>query len=159
MTLAIAPMEASYSPTGIALMCCFLRYDTISSPIVRSSHFHLYQQRLYEIMLELVKEYPPALQPEYLAAAKSWRFPYWDWAAKKQVKNVPTKYDYTVPQIVLPKTVRVEVSRGSWTALETIPNPMYAFHLPDDIPMGSPAYGDNGLQSDGGFYVSILIVS
>ena len=107
-------------------------------------------------MLELVKEYPPAHQPEYLAAAKSWRFPYWDWAAKKQVKNVPTKCDYTVPQIVLPKTVPVEVSRGSWTAVETIPNPMYAFHSPDDIPMGSPVYGDNGLESDGGFHVSIF---
>ena len=42
IALAIAPMEASSSPTGIALMCYFSRYDTILSSIVRTSHFHLY---------------------------------------------------------------------------------------------------------------------
>lgn len=114
-------------------------------------------------MLDLVKEYPPATQSDWLTAAQEWRLPYWDWAAKKARSILePTVSIYDVPLIVKPRDVRVEVPEGDTTVFKRIPNPMYCFQTADGARMGD--YGENGLtpvedkvdKKPVTFYVSIL---
>lgn len=82
------------------------------------------QQRLYEIMRnEIIPGYPENQQAALQAAADTWRFPYWDWAQKKQRSpGQPANYD--VPLIVKPANVDVLTPTGK----TTIANPVYAFH-------------------------------
>jgi tyrosinase len=89
------------------------------------------QQRLYEIMVDVViPSFPKDKQAELTAAANAWRFPYWDWAAKK-VRDPSKPAGYYVPLIVENKMINVVTPLGP----TIIPNPMYAFTTP--FPMGT----------------------
>jgi len=96
------------------------------------------QQRIYEIMTEeVIPTFPADQQANLTAAANAWRLPYWDWAATKVRGS--SEPDYTVPLIVLKKSIEVSTPTGQ----TTIKNPMYSFTTPR--PMGD--YGINSLQS------------
>jgi len=112
-------------------------------------------------MLEIIKDYPDDIKPDWLAAARAWRLPYWDWAQKKfrlsgGWRGIP-EYIYDLP--IIAKNPSVEVTDGN--VQKTIPNPFYKFTTPDGKTMGS--YGNLGLTAvtdDGVTYpVSIVVVN
>ncbi|KAI8159639.1 hypothetical protein K4K49_007537 [Colletotrichum sp. SAR 10_70] len=60
----------------------------------------LWEQVIYELMKEEAEKFPASERSSMLESAKSWRFPYWDWALKKKDPKQGGKKDYTVPLII-----------------------------------------------------------
>ncbi|KAI1120171.1 tyrosinase [Nemania abortiva] len=82
----------------------------------------LYEQRLYEIMVnEIIPKYP-AYKDKYLEAARTWRLPFWDWA----------KRNTRIPQLCRYK--KVNISFGGEPKFE-LENPLYQFRMPNDKKM------------------------
>ncbi|KAI1478180.1 tyrosinase [Daldinia eschscholtzii] len=82
----------------------------------------LYEQRLYEIMVnEIIPEHPKH-KNEYLEAARTWRLPFWDWAKHSKV-----------PKMV--RWRRVEITIGGNPPV-IIDNPLHQFKMPNDKRMG-----------------------
>ena len=96
----------------------------------------LYEQRLYEIMLDLIPQtFAARDQAAMMHAAKSWRLPFWDWASKKpdwdpeypeNPKNIEPKVGLNVPYLLTLPMVEVKTMTGS----NKVPNPMWRFVLP-----------------------------
>ena len=96
----------------------------------------LYEQRLYEIMRELIpRTFTSDDQAAMFHAAETWRLPFWDWAMKKPAwdptnpdspKNRGPNVGPNVPFLLTQKTVEVKTRTGAATA----PNPMYKYILP-----------------------------
>ncbi|KZT35124.1 Di-copper centre-containing protein [Sistotremastrum suecicum HHB10207 ss-3] len=108
-------------------------------PLWHRSYMLLFEQRLFEIMRDdVIPEFPQNQQAALLTAANQWRFPYWDWAAKKARAGSNTPV-YDVPTIVTLPNIEVLTPTG----LRTISNPVYAFKTA--IAMGDPSLGANGL--------------
>ncbi|KAJ8126913.1 hypothetical protein O1611_g6723 [Lasiodiplodia mahajangana] len=81
----------------------------------------LYEQRLYEIMVnEIIPKYP-AYKDKYLEAARTWRLPYWDWAKNPRI-----------PQMA--RYAKVKISFGGEPKFE-LENPLYQFRMPNDKKM------------------------
>ncbi|KAI1177287.1 tyrosinase [Nemania sp. FL0916] len=81
----------------------------------------LYEQRLYEIMVnEIIPKYP-AYKDEYLKAARTWRLPFWDWAKNPKI---PKMARYKSIWITFGGEPQVEIS-----------NPLYQFRMPNDKKM------------------------
>ncbi|KAI0444390.1 tyrosinase [Xylaria telfairii] len=81
----------------------------------------LYEQRLYEIMVnEVIPKYP-AYKDKYLEAARTWRLPFWDWAKNPRI-----------PEMVRYKTIGITF--GGEPKME-IANPLYQFRMPNDKKM------------------------
>ncbi|KAI1819881.1 tyrosinase [Xylaria intraflava] len=95
----------------------------------------LYEQRLYEIMVnEIIPRYP-AYKDEYLEAAHTWRLPFWDWAKNPRV-----------PGLARPR--EIGITFGGKPKI-TIKNPLYQFRMPNDKPM--KAFGVGSIVDfDGG---------
>ncbi|KAI1290962.1 tyrosinase [Xylaria venustula] len=95
----------------------------------------LYEQRLYEIMVnEIIPKYP-AYKEKYLEAARSWRLPYWDWAKNPKV-----------PRFARYKKINLTI--GGEPSVE-IANPLYQFRMPNDKKM--KVYGVGSIVDfDGG---------
>ncbi|KAL2825783.1 hypothetical protein BDW59DRAFT_145909 [Aspergillus cavernicola] len=88
----------------------------------------LYEQRLYEIMVdEIIPTYPPKDQLGLRAAADTWRLPYWDWAVNPKIPWLATQPELQISLL---------------DQLETIPNPLYQFRMPDGKPMEAHGVGD-----------------
>lgn len=83
-------------------------------------------------MKKEVNEFDEADRPELLAAAKTWRFPYWDWALKK--KTGPKTSDYDVPQVIKSDTVKIR--RPGKAEEEEYPNAFWQFVMLDRTAMG-----------------------
>jgi tyrosinase len=75
----------------------------------------LLEMTLYKIIQNLATKFPQALQGKYVAAAKDFRLPYWDWASKL-TPDFPTS-------ISSPQATVVNVDG----ATKNIPNPLYQF--------------------------------
>jgi tyrosinase len=103
----------------------------------------LYEQRLYEIMRDLIPTtFASADHAAMFHAAETWRLPFWDWARKKPTwdasnpdspKNDPGNpvnlgpgTGPNVPFILTQKTVEVKTK----TEAASVPNPMWRFILP-----------------------------
>ncbi|KAI1191479.1 tyrosinase [Nemania serpens] len=81
----------------------------------------LYEQRLYEIMVnEIIPKYP-AYKDKYLEAARTWRLPFWDWAKNPRV---PTMARYKTIGITFGGEPKMEIA-----------NPLYQFRMPNDKKM------------------------
>ncbi|KAI0409928.1 tyrosinase [Xylaria palmicola] len=95
----------------------------------------LFEQRLYEIMVnEIIPKYP-AYQQKYLEAARTWRTPFWDWAKNPRI---PTMCRY--------KTLGISFGGEPKVMLD---NPLYQFKMPNQKPM--KAYGVGSVVNfDGG---------
>ncbi|KAF8453281.1 hypothetical protein BDZ91DRAFT_749645 [Kalaharituber pfeilii] len=102
----------------------------------------LFEQRIYEIMQEIVQEYPENERARYKAAADTWRLPYWDWAELKH--RDPAKPPiYDIPLLVQPATIEVH---GPCGPVKLDPNPLAKFTVP-----GGKAFGDLGRYKVNGF--------
>ena len=82
------------------------------------AYLALFEQTLYQHIVETVNEFPAGAQRQrYAAAALSWRFPYWDWAAP------PADGESVYPASMQSPTINVTTPNG--TAM--IHNPLYSY--------------------------------
>lgn len=80
----------------------------------------LFEQTLFEHMVDAVNEFPRGSQRQrYASAVLSWRFPYWDWAAP------PPSGQSVWPASLQSPTVDVTMPNGT----NTIPNPLYSYQF------------------------------
>lgn len=80
----------------------------------------LFEQSLFEHMVDAVNEFPRGAQRQrYASAALSWRFPFWDWAA------APPAGESVWPVSLQLPTVDVTMPNGT----NTIPNPLYSYQF------------------------------
>ncbi|PGG97210.1 hypothetical protein AJ79_09293 [Helicocarpus griseus UAMH5409] len=124
-----APRKPKWEKRGIAPMpiICFLHG---TGHIYYSSR----HQRLYEIMInDIIPQYPEKDQSTLRYAADTWRLPYWDWAANPKIPWLATE-----PQLQV----------SLLEELETIPNPLYQFRMPNGKNMASEGVGDVKLQGE-----------
>jgi tyrosinase len=103
----------------------------------------LYEQRLYEIMLEIIATIPEDQQAPWKLAASQWRLPYWDWAAVQPYIN-----NYGVPELLTLQKVNIVLPKSN---LQKVPfdNPLWKFTNPSGTPMGDSSMGDVAIQADG----------
>ncbi|KAF4626245.1 hypothetical protein G7Y89_g11919 [Cudoniella acicularis] len=100
-------------------------------PLWHRPYLLLYEQRIYEIMVD---EVIPELRldqegaDKFLNAAKKWRLPFWDWAKNPKM-----------PDLLCWPTIKIGLIR------KTIDNPLYKFKMPKGKKMG--AYGVGTLKS------------
>ena len=84
------------------------------------AYLALFEQTLYQHIVEAVNEFPAGSQrQQYAAAALSWRFPYWDWAAP------PADGESVYPASMQSPTINVTTPNG--TAI--IHNPLYSYQF------------------------------
>lgn len=84
------------------------------------AYLALFEQTLYEHIVAVVNEFPAGAQrQQYAAAALTWRFPYWDWAA------LPSDGGSVFPSSMSSPTVNVTTPNG--TAI--IHNPLYSYQF------------------------------
>ena len=112
----------------------------------------LYEQRLYEVMRDLIpREFATQDQAAMFRAADTWRLPFWDWAAKKpdwdptnpeNPQNVGPVVGLNVPYLLTQKTVYVKSKTGS--AVE-MPNPMWKY-----TPPTGKTFGNHGITNEEG---------
>ena len=78
----------------------------------------LFEQILFEFIIECVNEFPPGeLRDRYAQAALLIRLPYWDWAVK------PENNGSCLPDIVMQPLIDVVMPNGT----ATIDNPLYSY--------------------------------
>lgn len=101
----------------------------------RSAHSHIcaiesligfahHQRRLWNYAQAIAQTYPDAKRATYVAAAQTFRVPYWDWA---QDAKLPTCMTTTVITINAP------------TGSKTITNPLYTYTFNPTTAKGFPA--------------------
>ncbi|KAG8667848.1 hypothetical protein FPOAC2_13050 [Fusarium poae] len=102
----------------------------------------LWEQVIYELMKVEAESFTDEKErKELLEAAKSWRFPYWDWAAKKPDSNNPEgKRDYNVPLVI--QTQKVSVRLPSGLGFGEVENAFYQFTMPGMKAMGDDSLGN-----------------
>ncbi|KAK4696632.1 hypothetical protein P7C71_g1311, partial [Lecanoromycetidae sp. Uapishka_2] len=110
----------------------------------------VFQQLLYENMLELISKWPinDREKETWRAAASQFRLPYWDWAQKQVYTG-----DYGLPQICTQDTWNI-VKPGANGAKEPFDNPLTGFINPkkdslgQSVPMGDKSMGPNAIGDD-----------
>ncbi|KAI9868865.1 MAG: hypothetical protein M1813_004716 [Trichoglossum hirsutum] len=140
--LPYMPWNESSLPQSVPVV----GYCTHNSTLFPSWHrpyVTLFEQRIYEIMVnKIIPDDMPedqTTQDSLKAAAKAWRFPYWDWAAHNEV-----------PILCQNQSVGVYTKAGP----ATIKNPMYQYDLPPGKTfgtMGPPSNQNYVLRSADGF--------
>ncbi|KAF0317000.1 tyrosinase [Colletotrichum asianum] len=111
----------------------------------------LWEQVIYELMKEEVKNFPVNEHGAFLEAAKSWRFPYWDWARKKIDPEQGDSPMYGIPRVIRQEKVRVRIPGGPGPDKKyaEVQNAFYKFTMPPTMnkPKGTPM-GDEYLKGD-----------
>ena len=98
-------------------------YCTHSSTLFPTWHrpyVALFEQVLHGILQDIAWSFPGPSQSKYVAAASTWRLPYWDWAEPSSAGQ------NTMPSAISNSSfIEVETPTGS----ETIPNPLYRYNF------------------------------
>jgi hypothetical protein len=94
------------------------------------------QQRIYEIMLEIIARSDSAAvdRTVWEDAARNWRLPYWDWGVKQTYIE-----DYGLPEIFTKE--RIPILNFDQTTTTNIVNPLWKFSNPTGVPMGHRSMG------------------
>ncbi|OTB01835.1 hypothetical protein M426DRAFT_265564 [Hypoxylon sp. CI-4A] len=110
----------------------YCKHNSYLFPTWHRAYMMLFERRISDIMLEEAETRSNETE-EWVLAAKRWRLPYWDWAAKSKL-----------PDLVRHEKIRVIKSwKGQGQPqFEELDNPMYRFQMPGHKPMGDNAYGD-----------------
>lgn len=98
------------------------RLTTIQEPLFLPWHrpyVLLFEEQLVQHATEIAETYPDSVRDEYVAAAKSLRAPYWDWAA-----------DSTVPPASVPSTLTINVAGDDGVQSSSVPNPLQTYNMP-----------------------------
>ena len=104
------------------------------------------QQVIYELMKEEAQKFAPSDIEALLDAAKSWRFPYWDWAMKKPDPSQGGKYDYNVPLVIRQRKVSIRLPFGG--GFGEVDNAFYQFTMPNNIAMGDESLASKDKLTD-----------
>lgn len=97
-------------------------YCTHSSILFLTWHrpyLALYEQALYAIIQQVATQFPAAIRGRYVAAAQTFRIPYWDWAAKGPGSAFPSSISSQQATII-------DVDG----ATKQISNPLYSYQFP-----------------------------
>ncbi|CAG7556435.1 unnamed protein product [Fusarium equiseti] len=92
----------------------------------------LWEQVIYEMMKKEAGKFDEQDREQLLEAAKSWRFPFWDWALKKQGPGKGGKYDYHIPLVIQVEEVYIRSPAG----FSTVKNAFYQYNMPGGVTMG-----------------------
>lgn len=98
-------------------------YCTHSSILFLTWHrpyLALYEQALYAIIQGIASQFPDSVRARYVAAAKDFRLPYWDWAA-----NVGSASAF--PASISSATATIVDTDG---ATKVVNNPLYSYMFP-----------------------------
>ncbi|KAI0398042.1 Di-copper centre-containing protein [Xylariaceae sp. FL0594] len=112
----------------------YCTHDSLLFPCWHRPYVLLFEQALYQIMIEeIIPKLPGLLQSKWQSYAATWRLPYWDWALKK-TRDGKTSPVYDIPLIAKEPRIGVyDLSDG--TSVVYIDNPMYKFTMPGKAPM------------------------
>jgi tyrosinase len=106
---------------------------------------------------DVIPKYDEATQATLKEEAAKFRFPYWDWAAKKPRADPETgviSMIYDLPLIVQQEKVQVSSPDGEIT---TIPNPLWCFRVSPDASMGEYGITPVQMSDDGEPYEAIPV--
>lgn len=116
-------------------------YCTHSSTLFPTWHrpyVALFEQIIHGIVQEIAWNFPGPSQSKYVAAASTWRLPYWDWAAPSPAGQ------NTMPSVISNSSfIEVMTPTGS----QTIPNPLYRYHFHPLDNSQLPDFPVSGLSS------------
>ncbi|CAG8971787.1 hypothetical protein HYALB_00001896 [Hymenoscyphus albidus] len=122
-------------------------HGNVTFPPWHRPYVALYEQRLYEIMKQIIPTTFAAQDHAALIhAADTWRLPYWDWAEKKpdwSAPNDPSKFGPNAPYIITVPQVEVLTKTG----VALVDNPMWKFNLPQIHP-DKPTFGHYGVKKE-----------
>lgn len=122
----------------------YCTHGSVLFPTWHRPYLMLYEQRLYEIMLEIIERDVPQDEKDlWKLQAAQWRLPYWDWAAKRAYIN-----DYGVPNLLTQEEVEIMLPRGT---SKRMPNPLWVFRNPAGIPMGDEKMKLNAVHDSSGY--------
>ena len=93
-------------------------------------------------MLVIIREFNSSRRPKYLAAAKAFRLPYWDYFRPRDVdarfpgiklEGLRTRYDYDfrMPDVLNVRDVMVRMPPDDRLSLRS--NPLYSFKFTDEL--------------------------
>ncbi|KAL4861797.1 hypothetical protein BDV12DRAFT_203650 [Aspergillus spectabilis] len=103
----------------------YCTHNNILFPIWHRAYLALYEQRLFEIMVqEIIPNFPREGRSAWEEAALTWRLPFWDWGVTSSVPAL-AKYPTTV------------VPTADGKDEERINNPLYQFRMPTNQPMST----------------------
>lgn len=119
-----------YCPHGVSFgSSCFVeqsrkiaKLTIIQEPLFLPWHrpyVLLFEEQLLQHATGIAEAYPESVRDQYVAAAKSLRAPYWDWAA-----------DNAVPPASVPDTLTINVASGDDVQSSTVSNPLQTYNLP-----------------------------
>jgi tyrosinase len=141
----------------------YCAHNRITFPTWHRPYILLYEQRIYEVMLEVIEEtVPPQDKPLWKDAATRWRLPYWDWAAKQPyIKDYGVPRVFTLEQVAIVTPLPPGTTEGKYAqgipvgppVIEKIvDNPLWKFTNPagPNVPMGdTTVMGPYAIQADG----------
>ena len=98
------------------------------------------QQTLYRKMRLIIKKFDVSLQSKYLAAAKAFRLPYWDYFRPRDIdarfpgiklegQRTRFDYDFRMPDIMNVKDVMIREPPNDYLGRHS--NPLYSFKFSD----------------------------
>ncbi|KZS89025.1 Di-copper centre-containing protein [Sistotremastrum niveocremeum HHB9708] len=109
----------------------YCTHNSVLFPTWHRPYLMLFEQRIYEIMLEIIAKFPEQQRATLLKHANAWRFPYWDWAVEGA--KVPAIVSDAKRTVLLPSGLTAEID-----------NPLLTFRTPE--PMGK--YGITRIHED-----------
>ncbi|KAF8534625.1 common central domain of tyrosinase-domain-containing protein [Trichophaea hybrida] len=119
----------------------YCNHNMVTFPTWHRPYVLLFEQRLYEIMLDIINTTVPDSEKElWKSAAQHWRLPYWDWAAEQ-----PYIKDFGVPELTTLEKVDIILPNGK----TTVDNPLWKFTNPNGKPMGDISMGKYAIAADG----------
>lgn len=131
----------------------YCSHNEVTFPPWHRPYMLLYEQRLYEIMKDVIAAgtFADADKEAMKHAANTWRLPFWDWAIKKPAwdvdnpdspVNLAPAVGRNCPYIVTQKKVQVKTATG----VATVSNPMWKYNLPANPKFpNSKTFGDYGI--------------
>ncbi|CRG90099.1 hypothetical protein PISL3812_07140 [Talaromyces islandicus] len=102
-------------------------HNDITFPTWHRPYMLLYEQRIYELMLEVIKEkVPTEHKKEWSDAASQWRLPHWDFAKGVKTGN---EWKLGLPAICSSEPISIKDPMNP-KSTKTVPNPAYKFVAP-----------------------------
>lgn len=121
--------RASWDSVGQCSSCDgadgYCPHDSVLFPGWHRAYMALFEQVFMGVVNSIANSYPDSSRPAMQGAAKTMRFPYWDWAAHPP-SGLPT-----FPNVVTQKTVTVNGPTGS----KTFTNPLFRYDFHDQSQM------------------------
>ncbi|KAL7936597.1 hypothetical protein V8C35DRAFT_295919 [Trichoderma chlorosporum] len=113
----------------------YCSHNTIGFPTWHRIYMLLFEQRIWEIMTEIINggslNIDESSKAEWIQAATTWRLPYWDWARKQHYNN-----NFAVPNLFTRDTVTIWLPNG--VEQNNYPNPFWSFQNPEVYENGNP---------------------